>query len=1079
MSIGRVKTRRLWGQRALARVLLLVCVGTVALSTDSAQTSQTVEPYADEAGTPVSNFAEAERLRADQNKEAYRKAVEKYKKASEAWRRSKQFEQAAASLRKAGEIAQALGETRDALAYYNESLSLSKNARSRLEEGRIRNDLAYLQFITGQTNESKKNSLTALSLGKSLGDKAIVAQAMSNIGETYYSFGDLAKGVDYQQQALSLWRELGDLRGQSQAFVALGYNYANLGDPQKAAQSYEEALTLSVRINDLQAQTRALIARSYLEAKIGEHQQALDLFNRAKDLAERLGDRTSLAIVFGGTGHLYFALGDKGNALAYEERALELFETGNEKWGVAETKLVLGRIHHYFGNKQEALTHLSQAVDLFKALSMPRLEAWALRDLGLVYSTLNDNKTAAECYRRSLKLIKAGQDQQNESYALNYLGNSFESLDDHKSALLSYRRGLELSRIAADPVGETLSLHNIARLERKQSNFEEAQKQIELAIEIVESLRGKLANQNLRSSYFATAHQTYELYIDILMLRHQERPSEGFDAKAFAMSERARARSFLELLQEARANVREGIRPELLEKERLLKATLNAKAERHIQLLVKKDVAEAARVAKEIDDLTSAYHQLQDEIKATSPRYASLTQPQPLTLKEVQERLLDDGSVMLEYALGDERSYMWAVTRNGMSSYQLPSRKEIEESATRLYKLHTAYQLNAGESVTEWQQRKDRASVALPAETTLLSKLVLGAMAGKLGNKRLLIIADGALQYIPFGALFDPDSAPESPKWLVENHEIVNQPSASTLAVAVSEIRARKKASNAVAVLADPVFEIDDPRVRRSRNLSSPEPDKNLELRKALRDIGISVDGVQIPRLLASREEADGIVSAAPWGTGLKAVGFDANRKRVLGDELASYRIIHFATHGLINNENPELSGIVLSLFDEEGKPQDGFLRLHDIYNLRLPADLVVLSACSTGLGKDVKGEGLIGLTRGFMYAGASGIVASLWKVDDEATAVLMKHFYHGLFVGKLTPAAALRAAQQKTSHDKRWQAPYYWAGFVIQGHYSQNELVPGHFGAKQRWVVIISLVASILLVSTILLVNAIRRRRA
>jgi CHAT domain-containing protein len=197
------------------------------------------------------------------------------------------------------------------------------------------------------------------------------------------------------------------------------------------------------------------------------------------------------------------------------------------------------------------------------------------------------------------------------------------------------------------------------------------------------------------------------------------------------------------------------------------------------------------------------------------------------------------------------------------------------------------------------------------------------------------------------------------------------------------------------------------------------------------------LDGTRLPRLLASREEAEAIMSVAPPGAAFSATDFAASRATATSGELAQYRVVHFATHGLLNNEHPELSGVVLSLVDREGQAQDGFLRLHDIYNLRLPVDLVVLSACQTGLGKDVRGEGLLGLTRGFMYAGAAGVVASLWKVDDEATAELMRHFYAALFRRGLPPAAALRAAQLALRQQTRWRAPYYWAGFVIQGEYA------------------------------------------
>jgi CHAT domain-containing protein len=238
----------------------------------------------------------------------------------------------------------------------------------------------------------------------------------------------------------------------------------------------------------------------------------------------------------------------------------------------------------------------------------------------------------------------------------------------------------------------------------------------------------------------------------------------------------------------------------------------------------------------------------------------------------------------------------------------------------------------------------------------------------------------------------------------------------------------------------------------------------------------LSADGVEIPRLLASRQEAEAIITSAPWWSGLKAVGFEANRSRVLSSDLANYSIVHFATHGLVNSEHPELSGIVLSLFDEQGRSQDGFLRLHDIYNLHLPANLVVLSACSTGLGKEIKGEGLIGLTRGFMYAGASSVVASLWKVDDEATAELMKHFYEAMFTKQLTPAAALREAQLQMSRDKRWSAPYYWAGFVIQGRYDERLVVgESRLFSPSR----IALGVGLILILTITSVFLRRRRRA
>jgi CHAT domain-containing protein len=231
---------------------------------------------------------------------------------------------------------------------------------------------------------------------------------------------------------------------------------------------------------------------------------------------------------------------------------------------------------------------------------------------------------------------------------------------------------------------------------------------------------------------------------------------------------------------------------------------------------------------------------------------------------------------------------------------------------------------------------------------------------------------------------------------------------------------------------------------------------------------------MQIPRLFASGREANEIMALAPSSISLKAVGFAANRDRVFSPELARFRIVHIATHGIINSERPDMSGILLSLFDQQGRSQNGFLGLHDIYTLKLPADLIVLSACSTALGKDVKGEGLVGLTRGFMYAGAAGVVASLWKVDDEATAELMKYFYAALLQKGLPPAAALRDAQLELAKQPRWQSPYYWAGFVIQGQYDQTDSFTPKGSGKTIPAVIAFAGASFLLASVLFL----RRRR-
>ena len=349
----------------------------------------------------------------------------------------------------------------------------------------------------------------------------------------------------------------------------------------------------------------------------------------------------------------------------------------------------------------------------------------------------------------------------------------------------------------------------------------------------------------------------------------------------------------------------------------------------------------------------------------------------------------------------------------------------------------------------------------------------LGPVASQLGKKRLLIVADGALQYVPFAALTMPEakgrgdgatgrqgdggigkkekSRPVAPRVsrpaaftpLIVNHEIVNLPSASTLAVLRRDLAGRQPAAKTVAVLADPVLQADDARVKQAGAGAKLEtirtPDSSIaggaETDDLIRSAGES-GALSLERLPFTRQEAETILTLARDGKSYKALDFNASRATATSPELAEYRIVHFATHGLINSQRPQLSGIVLSLVDEQGRPQDGFLRLHDIYNLRFGADLVVLSACQTALGKRVRGEGLVGLVRGFMHAGAPRVAASLWNVKDEATAELMKRFYEKMLKDGLPPASALRAAQVSMWKEKRWEAPYYWAGFALQGEW-------------------------------------------
>src|SRR5919199_2342395 len=622
-----------------------------------------------------------------------------------------------------------------------------------------------------------------------------------------------------------------------------------------------------------------------------------------------------------------------------------------------------------------------------------------------------------------------------ETNVLGNIGKIYKGLKQPQKAIDIYNQQLVLRRQLGDRTGEAETLYNMAQAEQNRNNLNEARNQIEATLKIVEDIRTKVTSPELRTSYFASIQKYYQFYIDVLMQLHKQQPAKGYDALALQASERARARSLLELLTEAQTDIRNGVDAKLLEWERILTQQLDATEKHRLEGLTRSNSDTSAQALdKKITALLEEYRQVQAQIRATSPRYAALTQPQPLSLAEIQQQVLDNDTMLLQYSLGEERSYLWAVTKTGLTSYELPKRAAIEAAAQQFYKqLRTpTYRLNSsGDVGVEVRSGSQTREVA-----TQLSQMLLQPVAGQLGNQRLLIVSDGALQYVPFAALPLPGTSGKDAVPLLVKHEIVNLPSASTLGVLRKELNGRKSAAKAIAVFADPVFNSDDERLGESgKPMSNPSLDKGNLDSQALARAGTEAD-VSFDRLPFTRQEAEQILALVSPSNRLQAFDFAANLATVTSAELSQYRIIHFATHGILNSKQPELSGVVLSLVDNKGKAQNGFLRLHDVFNLNLPAELVVLSACQTGLGENVKGEGLVGLTRGFMYAGTPRVVVSLWSVDDEATSQLMAKFYKKMLQQGLKPAAALRAAQLELWQQQRWQAPFYWAAFTLQGEW-------------------------------------------
>jgi CHAT domain-containing protein len=550
--------------------------------------------------------------------------------------------------------------------------------------------------------------------------------------------------------------------------------------------------------------------------------------------------------------------------------------------------------------------------------------------------------------------------------------------------------------------------------------------------------------------------------------------------KGLEVSERKRARS---LLDEIAFSYRDSVTSNgevaaLVERERKLKTQIEAKRDEFATLRKDKlSASRAGQVAEDLSRLNQEYEQLHSVIFSKDISGSARVPPRPLTAKEIQSVADDESTLLLEFSLGEERTFLWAISRGTVESYELPKRSIIETQVlelNRVIKTMTRRQTpigckEAGPSLVKCDED-------FQSRAQILSRILLAPAAKRIASaKRIVIVPDGALNYVPFAALPQLDWSADHSSLAASNHgqitfppllagyEITLVPSVSFLVAVRNRLESLPAASKNIAIIANPVFEKDDERLLRqqsgavaqigvsrgdpaSRTAASKKPDvketvrdtnrrpRETMLRQVLRDT--DNESGTLPRLFSTQREALEIQSLAGVDNSLLAMNFDANRKIVTSDILKDYRFIHFATHGFFDSIHPELSGIVLSLYDEKGNPQNGFMQISDIYHLKLNAEVVVLSACQTGLGKEVKGEGVTGLGRAFMAAGARRVIASLWKVDDDATSELMTSFYRHLLKGKSTPAAALRAAQLDILARQKWSHPFYWAGFFITGDF-------------------------------------------
>jgi CHAT domain-containing protein/tetratricopeptide (TPR) repeat protein len=910
----------------------------------------------------------------------------------------------------------------------------------------------------GKADRALGQLQTALNLYTTANNRKGIAAAQNELGDLYLQQGQNKTALDHYQRA---YEAITGAVIQEQKNAAAAGTAARMLPSSKAGTAVDTAASAS----DTGFNAKLLLAKiGDTNYRLGELRTAASSYalmspKKPESAAKKaggmfgklapsiiLGNATDSAAIGSAAGAVGGALVAKNELDQYRTSIIYMtYEVGMGRIAFAENDLETARTH--FQNAADAsrgalpmIANLGQT-RRFRTAARTSLADVALRQL--------DYKNSVKLYEQAAKGAK-----------------------DDKRLDLMWPAQLGMGRSQWALAGQEKDAKKAVKLrETALANFDDA-------IATVETLRaGSLRADESRTIFLSTTKDVFDdgasAFAEMALLTASPAGAATkaenltgkaleYAATAFRITEQSRARSLLDLLSETNAAVTEGIPADLLKRKQdnLDRQQELAEELTGISLSADADKKKPSDLESELEKLQTEFEEIENQIRTASPRYANLTAGKPLSLAEVQSTVLDDQTALLEYSLGRDSSYAWAVTKSGVSLYKLPARPTIDKLATdlraqlipsklqrRIVGIDVMADSQRGLGISATPFAEDAA--AFVVASSALYKSVVEPAAALLGEKRLMIVADGALNYVPFEALVKSPASADyaSLPYLIKSNEIIYAPSASVVGAIRQQNNNRE--GRAILILADPVFNSNDARAKGAG--SGPSGDtRGLGIQSALSDVAgapasadggtAKMQGLPLARLAGTRTEAEQIVKLAK-ASGTQAdtwLDLDASEDNVDSRDISKYRVLHIATHGLLNAERPQFTGVVLSLVGN--KNEDGFLRTDEVFNLRLGSPLVMLSACETGLGKEKRGEGVMGLTRAFMYAGAPTVGVSLWSVADKSTADLMTDFYKRLFGSsaansRAVPAsAAMREAQLAMIADKKYSAPFYWAPFVLVG---------------------------------------------
>lgn len=835
------------------------------------------------------------------------------------------------------------------------------------------------------------------------------------------------------------------------AQVELARKWLELGKPFNALNEFKHALKTIPFNNTCPWRSFLFSQMAHIYDQIGQPTKAKEHFLAAIQSTHLCGNTERTADALVQLGQFHYSRREITDALQYLKQALAQFQQQGLNAGIIDTMEKIAKCNSYLGQPKQARDFLQQALDLSQKQSSQPLRGRLLVQFGWTYFIENRYEQALQYYDNALKIFENKKLIYSQAFALDRKGTTLRAMKKYQLALEAYEKAIaiyerkqnaqnvaiiqsNISQIYAElndwqntiyygqkalqgyqtinkPRLQPKILSVLAHAKSQTGHLVDAKELLEKALSILEEQRAESQTRKQGQSFTTTRHDFYQQYLELLSDLHLAYPLQGYSELALKWSEKNKARSLLERTIQSRLLKK----PETIEKEleRIAKE-LSDLEQKRLQLELTKNSQKAIDIiSRNIRTKLAIF----DELTYQKPK--SKTDHITISLDTIQNFIPNKQTSILAFSFGKSRLFLWEITK-GSYYYHVLNNKEI--FLQKLQRQHML--LQKGWKRTSRQERR-----VLNQE---LSNLLFGKIVHFEPNRTFIIIPDGILHYLPFAMLLKPSKKnhqqPRSP--IISEHNIIYGPSISFL-ISLTENRPKPSSIEpSIAIFADPVLSSDDPRLKKTLPTQEIPNLHSSSLRHSLRSMNRS----GLSRLNFTQKEAEVIHALVSDTSSMVARGFDATRQAFFAKNLTNYSYLHIATHGLLHPNTPDLGGLVLSQYDQKGNPTNGFIRTFEILGKRWPTELVTLSACSTGVGQLLEGEGPVGLAQAFLEGGTARVMASLWNVSDNSTAVLMEKVYTNIFKKKMTPSKALQAAQIDMLSKPEWEDPFFWAGFIVIG---------------------------------------------